>query len=112
MLKNCAKPDRDLTALNDVGRRARVEVKDHRSRTHDVLPERERWMQFDRAQVRHPDQSRQVVTKNVINIALVALAPDGNCLHPIRAMFGGVLFKKRRFVHAIGITLQRERLIF
>ena len=69
-------------------------------------------MQLNRSQVRDPNQRRQVIAENVIHVTLIALAPDGYGLHPIRAMFGRILFEKRRLIDAIGVPLQREWLVF
>src|SRR5207248_11070675 len=56
-------------------------------------------------------RSRKIVAENVVHVALIALAPNGHGLYPIGAVFGRVLLKERRLIDAIGITLQRERLV-
>ena len=41
--------------------------------------------------------------------AAVAAAPNGGGLHPIGAVHGRVLFEKILLVHALGVTLHRQR---
>ena len=53
-----------------------------------------RRMQFDAGQIRDPHQRRQIVRQNVIDVAMVAFAPDRRRLHPVRPMFGGILLEK------------------
>ena len=52
---------------------------------------------------------RQIVGQNVIDVALVALAPDGRGLYPVRPVRGGILLKKVLAVHPVGIALQGQR---
>src|SRR5215467_15630808 len=101
MLENRAQPERDLATLDDVRGRTGVEIEDDRSRAQDFIRVRKRGVQLDRAQVRDPDQGGEIIAKNVIDVALIALAPDGRGLYPIGTMFSGIFFKKRFFVDAI-----------
>ena len=66
-------------------------------------------MQFERGQICQPDQRRQIIAQHVVNITPVVAAPDRGRLHPIGFVHGGVLLEKGLAVHAIGITLARER---
>src|SRR5271165_3033704 len=40
---------------------------------------------------------------------MIAFAPDGNGLHPVRPVLRGILLVKKFFIHAVGIALARER---
>ena len=66
-------------------------------------------MQFDRRQIRQPDQRRQIVGQNVMDGAMVSLAPDRSSLHPVRPMLRRILLVEKFFVHAVGIALAGER---
>src|SRR5262249_40583210 len=111
MLKDGAQPDCDLAALHDVGRWSGIEIEDNGARTHDVTAERERRVQFDGGEIRNPDEGWKIVAKNVINVALIAVAPDGHGLHPVGSVLGGILFEERQFVDTVGIALEGERMI-
>ena len=110
VLENRAQPDCDLAALHDVRGRAGVEIENHHSRTFNIVRERKRRMQFDGGQVSDPDQRRQIVSENVIDIALVAFAPNGRGLYPIGAMLGSILFEERHLINAVWISFQCQRL--
>ena len=72
--------------------------------------QRERWVQFNRGQVRDPHQRRQIVGQKVVDGAVVALAPDGRGLHPVGAMHGRVLLEEKFLVsRRLGIALHGER---
>ena len=51
-----AQPKSDLTALHDVGWRARIEIKHHHGGLRDVAFARQRGVQFEIGQVRRPDE--------------------------------------------------------
>src|SRR5213080_1780405 len=110
MIEDRAQPQSDLTALNDVGGWAGIEIEYHAPRAFNISRQRKRWVQFNRRQVCHPDQRSQIVRENVVDVSLIALTPNRRSLDPVRAMLGGILLKKWRLVHAIWITLQREGL--
>src|SRR5581483_2999714 len=107
-----AKPDRDLTALDDVRGRAGIKVEHDGARAHDVLRQGERWMQFNRSEIRHPNHSWKVVAEDVVHIPLIAVAPNGNSLHPIGPVFRSILLEEWRLVYAVRVALERERVIF
>ena len=109
VLKDFPQPHADLRALHDVGGWSGIEIEHHHGGTADIFCQRKRGMQFDGGQVRHPDHRAQIVGKNVVDRAPVALAPDGRGLHPVGPVRGGVLLEEILAVHAVGITLQGER---
>ena len=51
----------------------------------------------------------QIVGQNVVDVAVVAFAPDGRGLDPVRPMLGGILFKEEFAVDSVGIALQGQR---
>src|ERR1019366_429589 len=109
VIENLAHPEANLRALHNVRRRSRVKIKNDRGRRPNVGGERERRMQFNRRQVRDPHQRGQIVGENEIDGAVVALAPDGRGLHPVRAMHGSVLFEEIFLVYSFRIALHGER---
>ena len=50
------------------------EIEHDHLRAIDIFGKRQRRMQFDRGQVRHPHQGREIVGQNIVHIAIVALA--------------------------------------
>src|ERR1022692_3682542 len=67
-------------------------------------------MQFNRREVRNPDQRGQIVGEDEIDGATVAIAPDGSGLYPIGPMHGRILFEEIFLIVAYtsGIALHSE----
>src|SRR5437763_12479454 len=109
MLEDIPQPKRDLAALDDIGRRARIEIEYHFSWALNVLGQGERGMQLQRCQVCQPDQGGEIVGQNVVDGAMGSVAPDWGRFHPFRLVHWSVLLEERLPVHAIGITLPSQR---
>ena len=58
-----------------------------------------------RGQIRQPDQRSQIVGQNVMDGALVSIAPDGRRLHPVGPVLRRILLIEKFLVHAVGIAL-------
>ena len=108
MIENLADPQSHLGALNNVGRRSRIEVKHDHCGTLDIFGECKRGMQFQRSQIRHTDQRGQVLRQNEVDIALIPMAPDGRSFHPIRPVHGRILLEEEFGVYSLWITLHGE----
>ncbi len=110
MVEDDAHPECDLRALHDVCGRSGIEVEDDHGRRFDIGGQCQRGMQFQRRQVCDPDERGQVVGQNEIDGAVIAVAPDGSRLHPLRAMHRRVFFKEILMVHTFGIPLHGQRM--
>ena len=66
-------------------------------------------MQFDRSQIRQPNQRSQIVGEDVVDGTAVSFAPDRRSLHPVGAVLGRIFLVEEFFVHAVRITLAGER---
>ena len=98
--------------MNDVGRRAGIEVEHHHYRPFDVVLARKRRVQLEVGQVCGPNEGGKIVHETIVHDPLIAFAPDFCRLHPFWSMRRTVLFIKKFAFHSIGIALHSERPVF
>src|ERR1700678_1300614 len=105
VLEDLPQPEPYLAALQNICRRAWIEIEHHHGRASDVFRERKRWMQLNRRQIRQPNERGQIVSQNVVDGSAVSLAPDGSGLHPVGPVLRRVLLVEELLVHAVGVAL-------
>ena len=77
MAEQVAQAQRDPAAVDDVRRRAGIEVEGEHRRPLRRPRQRERGVQLERRQLRHPDQRRQAVADAEVDLAGVRAGPTG-----------------------------------
>ena len=92
VLEHVADIERDLTALDDRGGRARVEIEHHHRRCLDVATARHRRVDLDRGQIGRPHKRRDLTDAAIVDAA-AAIAGTAARLHPIGAMRRATLSK-------------------
>jgi hypothetical protein len=111
VLEGLAQAARHLGALDDRGRRARVEVEgDDRGRL-DVVVERERRVQLEVGEVGEPHERRQVVAEAEVDRARVVAAPDRRRLHPVGPVARALLLVEVLAGDAVRVALERQRAV-
>src|SRR5689334_10614629 len=104
--KDLSYPESHLTAVNDVGRGARIEIEsDHRWPLH-IGSLRKRGVQLQVSKISQPYECWKIRNDAVIHVTIVAFAPDLRRLHPLGAEGRAILFVKMHALNAIRITLQ------
>jgi len=98
-------PEGDLAAVNDVCRRAGIEIKDDHSRVFDSLAFGEKGVEFEIAEVCGPDDGREIVDDAIIDLRIVFVAPDGDGFDPGWAMGRATLFVEKTPGDAVRVTL-------
>ena len=93
-------------ALDDAGRRARVEVEHHRGGVPGVRGAGLGCVQLERREVGRPDQAREVLDRAGLDLG-IGVERDG--LQPGRAVFRATLFEESLALHAVGQPHHRER---
>src|ERR1035441_920117 len=68
-------------------------------------------MKFDGGEIGYPNQAGEIVGQNIIDVSLIALAPDGNCLHPVGPVLGGVLLEETFLVNTPGVALEGQGMV-
>src|ERR1700690_3665188 len=68
-------------------------------------------MKLDGREIGDPDKSREVVGENVVDVTLIALAPDGHSFHPLGPVLGGVLLKKELLINAARVAFEGQRIV-
>src|SRR3989442_11408688 len=109
--ENIAQHQPDPAALDDRRRRSWIEIEDQGSRLWELVAERERGVHLERGEIGEPYQRGQVLRKAVVHVAVVATAPYRRGLHPVRAVLGAVFLVEELSVDAVGISLQRQRVV-
>ena len=66
-------------------------------------------MKLERRELSHPDERRAVVADAVVDLALVAPAPDRRRLDPVGAVLRAALLVEVLLRDAVGVALQRHR---
>ena len=109
LLEDVTQPERHLRALDDGGRRARVEVERERGRALNVLRERQRRVELEVREVGEPDERGQVVREREVDRPPAGGHRHG--LYPVGPVGGRLLLVEVLLVDPVRVALEGERVV-